>query len=39
LLGKIASYPTVDIIGENLVSISENGRGILNHIRFNKPKA
>ena len=34
LLGKIAMYPTIDISGEFMVSVSENGKGFLNEIKY-----
>lgn len=35
LLGRIAAFPCIDINGEYLVSINENGKGILNTIKYN----
>lgn len=37
LLGTIAPYPQMDIQEEYMVSVSENGSGVLNKIVYNEP--
>jgi hypothetical protein len=38
LLGKIATHPTIDISEGYLVSISENGKGMLHSMKMNVVK-
>lgn len=35
VLGKIAGFPAIDIQNEFILSVSENGKGFVNTIRFN----
>lgn len=35
VLGKIASFPAIDIQNEFVLSVSENGKGFVNTLRFN----
>lgn len=38
LLGKVAAHSTIDINSGYMVSISENGKGVLNTIKYNNSK-
>jgi hypothetical protein len=38
LLGRVAPYSTIDINQGHIVSVSENGKGVLNHIKYVKTK-
>ena len=38
LMGKIAKFPIIDLKGEYLVSINENGRGMLHQIKYQSYK-
>lgn len=37
-MGKVAPFSTIDISGEHMVSVSENGKGFLNILKYNRTK-
>lgn len=36
LAGKVPSFPVLDIVDGIMVSVAENGKGALHHLKYNK---